>query len=511
MGQFTLTEEDLKQITELGITSELIFRYIEFFKKGNRYVHLNRPCKLGDGIEVIPENLQEQYISIYEKELRKGRMSKFVPASGAATRMFQCLWKILEIRKPITLEDLKLREENNSLKDTIVFFENIQDFAFFDLINEYCKKSGVNIEEYLSKGPLQKLAQIILHDLNFGTLPKALIPFHKYENEIRTAFEEHIVEAIEYLRDEQDVCRLHFTVGEEFLSLFSEELKRLKQKYDHLTLDITFSVQSSSTHTIAVDMNNVPFRDEKGRLLFRPGGHGSLLKNLNEFAGDIVFIKNIDNVVSDRLKPLVVRWKKILGGLLITVEQNVHRLVRQFHNGDKNFLMEAEKFCIEWNIPLSETYSYLMEDEKKKYLYSTLNRPIRVCGMVPNAGEPGGGPFWIIDKKAESKQIVEKAQVNLLDKTQRLIWETSTHFNPVDIVCSLRDANGQPFDLEKFKDPNSVIITEKHYKGKPIKVLEHPGLWNGSMAHWITIFIEVPSETFQPVKKVTDLLKSSHS
>ncbi len=511
MVQLNLSREDEKQLLELGISKEKIMEYLKLFEKNDWFVTLIRPCKINDGIECINPTKQDYYISLYEEEAQKGRMLKFVPASGAATRMFQCLWAVLESTQVETINDLNLLTPDSISKDAIAFFKNIKNFAFYNLIETYCSEKGISIEECIEKGPIKELANIILHKLGFANLPKGLIPFHRYNNqELRTPFEEHIIEAIGYVKDKDNICRLHFTIGEEYHAIFQQKLNKIKEKFKDIVLDVTFSYQSPSTHTIAVDMNNIPFRDEQNRLLFRPGGHGSLLKNLNEIKGDIIFIKNIDNVVPDSLKPLVIKWKKILGGMLIEIEKEAHYLVRQLNKGRE--LTRAEIFCHRYGIILPDNYTKKSTEEKASILHELLNRPIRVCGMVRNLGAPGGGPFWTKNKEhLESKQIVEKAQVNFNNSAQESIWQSSTHFNPVDIVCSVRDAYGSPFDLHKFKDSSAVIITEKHYHGKPIKVLEHPGLWNGSMAYWITIFVEAPLETFHPVKKVTDLLNPVHS
>ncbi len=511
MVHLSLSKEDEKQLSELGISREKIIDYLKLFEKNDWFVTLVRPCKVNDGIECINSTKENHYISLCEEEAQKGRMLKFVPASGAATRMFQCLWAILESNQVKTLEDLDLLIPDTIAKDAITFFKNIKNFAFYDLIETYCSRKGTSIEQYIKEGPIKELANIILHELGFANLPKGLIPFHKYNNkELRTPFEEHIIEAVGYVKDKDNICRLHFTIGEEYHAMFQQELNRIKRKLNNVILDVTFSYQSPSTHTIAVDMNNIPFRDEQNRLLFRPGGHGSLLKNLNEIKGDIIFIKNVDNVVPDNLKPLIIRWKKILAGVLIEIEREAHHLVKQLKKGKE--LKKAENFCHRYGIILPQNYVTKPPEEKITILYNLLNRPIRVCGMVRNLGAPGGGPFWTKNREhLESKQIIEKAQVNFNDSTQESIWKSSTHFNPVDIVCSVRDAHGNPFDLHKFKDPDAVIITEKHYHGKPIKVLEHPGLWNGSMAYWITVFVEVPLDTFHPVKKATDLLNPAHS
>jgi len=506
--QWMPTEADIKQLSEINISEQTFRYYLELFKKNDWFLDLNRPCTVGDGILRLNGEEIDRYIALYEKEMVKGRMAKFVPASGAATRMFQCLWEVVKLGGNQTLQDLKKIGHN----DAILFFENLKNFAFYPLIEKKCSDKGFSIDEFIiGKEPLKVLCEIILKDLEFGLLPKALIPFHRYGSELRTAFEEQIIEAIPYLRDGDNKCRLHFTVTPEWWKKFEETLEEVKLKYNQYNLDVTFSLQSPSTNTPAVDEKNRPVRDADGRLLFRPGGHGSLLANLNKLKGDIVFIKNIDNVVPDTLKTLVVKWKKILGGILVELDNDIRDALDTLNKDPLKGSEKAEFICEKWDISLPHEHARTRVSEHAFLFKRLLDRPRRVCGMVPNVGAPGGGPFWVNEKDGStSRQIVEKAQVDMHNPQQAKIWESSTHFNPVDIVCSLRDFKGQNYDLHRYTNPNAIIITQKHYLGKPIKVLEHPGLWNGSMARWLTVFVEVPAETFQPVKKVTDLLEPGH-
>lgn len=505
--------QKIKIPKSFGISEEQIHYYLNHFEKNDWYLTLDRPCTTDDGIMQIDSTDEESLINEYEKEALKGRALKFVPASGAATRMFQCLWHLIENQNIHTYNDLmKYADKNNEdIQDVLRFFVHLNTFAFFEAIVEWCSHRGKTIEDYLTKGPLKELVEGILNDIGLGHLPKALIPFHRYPHGPRTAFEEHIVEACGYVTDGEGICRIHFTVDQAHLDAFlmaREKILKNPAIVDKGCIPrIDFSIQSPSTHTPAVHPDNRLFLDEDGHLLLRPGGHGALLKNLQECKGDIVFIKNIDNVVSDDVKPLIIRWKKILGGILVRLERDVNNALRLLYEKGENAKSEVEYVCRTWGIDFC--YTDNSNASFVKGLKATLDRPKRVCGMVKNIGAPGGGPFWVKNRRGcMSKQIVEKAQVRLSDKAQKSIWESSTHFNPVDIVCSLIDSTCHHYDLAQFTDPDAVIIAHKHYKGKPIKVIEHPGLWNGGMAKWITVFVEVPSETFRPVKKITDLLES---
>jgi hypothetical protein len=352
--------------------------------------------------------------------------------------------------------------------------------------------------------------------LNLANAPKGLIKFHAYPDHARTAFEEHLVEAALYTQDRNRNARLHFTVSPEQRPLVADHIERARHLYEKqgLTYEVTFSVQKPSTDTIAVNMDNEPFRDSRGHLVFRPGGHGALLRNLNELQGDIVFIKNIDNVVPDRLKHETVRHKKALGGYLIELQNKILAYLRVLKDGhpDDRLLDEIFEFAgHSLSIAPAGGLRHQTRDEKVHFLFSMLNRPLRVCGMVKNEGEPGGGPFWVRHPDHTlSIQIVESSQVNMGSMPQRSIWESSTHFNPVDLVCGVRNGWGMPFDLTVFTDPETGFISVKSREGQDLKALELPGLWNGAMAHWNTAFVEVPSTTFAPVKTILDLLRREH-
>jgi hypothetical protein len=346
-------------------------------------------------------------------------------------------------------------------------------------------------------------------------LPKALIKFHRYPDAARASLEEHLVEAAVYARGNDGEARIHFTVSPEHEELIRAHIGHVRPRYerDGTSYNISFSIQKPSTDTIAVDRDNLPFRDENGRLVFRPGGHGALLANLQETGGDVLFIKNIDNVVPDALKAETYRYKQALGGLLVDLQNSIFTYVRALQHGRDTFdLGEIVTFTEQrLGVSIPSAIKQGSSQELRNYLLERLHRPLRVCGVVQNTGEPGGGPFWVKDTSGEmSRQIVESSQVDLMSDQQRKLWQSATHFNPVDLVCGIRDYQGQLFDLSRFVDPETGFISHKSKDGKELKALELPGLWNGAMAKWNTIFVEVPAITFNPVKTVFDLLRPEH-
>jgi hypothetical protein len=516
----SLRAEDLEQINQLGIKPEKVLQQIDLFHRPPAYPRLLRPCTIGDGISHVESGQAERFMSLYEQQ-SKGRALKFVPASGAATRMFKPFLNFIGQKEPITrdlLENISTRG-NKEAQDLIIFMDSIRKFAFFDDLESVISAAGFRIDFLLQQGQFKKILAFLLLEpgLDYLNLPKGLIQFHRYDSENRTAFEEHLIEAADYLADAGRECRLHFTVSSNSLELFQAFLEReapVIEKRFNVFFKVTFSLQKPSTDTIAVDFENRPFRLEDGKLLFRPGGHGALIENLNDLEGDILFIKNIDNVVPDRLKPQMTRWKKVLGGYLLYLQDRVFQAIDKLspEEVDDQTTTEISRFLKEdLSIELPPFFSRITSGEKRMILLERLNRPLRVCGMVRNVGEPGGGPFWVRDNEGGSSlQIVESAQVDPFSAEQKAILAGATHFNPVDIVCGVKDRWGNPFDLCTFVDPHACIITQKSNDGMELKALELPGLWNGGMARWITVFLEVPLETFNPVKTVNDLLRESH-
>ncbi len=501
------SEKDLQTIATKGIDIAEVLRQLEIFRRRVEPTKLIRPARVGDGIvQVIPEDI-DALVSLHNQAASGGRTLKFVPASGVASRLFKD-WQSWYRRGSFDSDESSMR-----------FLQNIRKFAFYDDLKDAIALHGLNVESLIrDKRCVDILAYILTRKgLNYAHLPKGLLKFHIYPGHSRTAVEEHLVEAALYVRDARNICRIHFTVSEEQQSEFRAFLSRVKGRYENLygvNYEISVTTQLATTDTIAVDMNNRPFRDRKGEILFRPGGHGALLHNLNAIDGDIVFLKNIDNVVPDRLKDIAVLYKKVLGGYLVQLQDKIFRILNLL---SEEGVVDAElspiiRFCRErLFVSFPEGFRNYSVPAKKEYIFQKLNRPVRVCGMVKNEGEPGGGPFWVEEKDGtQSLQIVEQDQIDLHSKEQEHIWKSSTHFNPVDLVCGVKNYRGERFDLRLYANRDAVSISLKPYENGELKALELPGLWNGSMALWNTVFVEVPLETFNPVKTVEDLLRKSH-
>ncbi|MDR3556686.1 MAG: DUF4301 family protein [Syntrophobacteraceae bacterium] len=512
------TDADHTRMKSMGITPACVLDQIDTLRRSEFFVRLLRPCTLLDGIRKIGDAEMQRYMGLHDSAARRGRFTKFVPASGAATRMFQSLLNIFYVPQYLEKDELQKRvNQGVSIAcDFKRFIDELERFPFIGDLRKALVCDGHSLEELLRTGRFRTLLEYLLtqRGTNYGNLPKAMLLFHSYPGENRTAFEEQLGESPEYLGS--DRSSVHFTIAEDhlagFLSLQQKVCPRWTERCG-ANFNVSFSFQKSSTNTIALDMNGMPFRDRLGRLHFRPAGHGALIENLGERDADLIYIKNVDNVVPDRLKGLVHLWKKVLGGCLVSIQDAVHALLRRLTGPDwARAVPEATLFAsreLLWGLPAGfETWP---EDRKRSFLLHAMDRPIRVCGVVPNAGEPGGAPFWVEDANGvHSIQIVEKAQVNVSSREQRNAWNSSTHFNPVDIVCGVRNFEGKSCDLKKFIDPHAVIITRKSIDGADVHALELPGLWNGSMARWISVFVEVPQATFNPVKSVFDLLRPEH-
>ena len=516
--QLRFTDADLTRMKSLGISPGHVLDQIDTFRRSDYFVRLNRPCTILDGIRKIGDADLEGYMGLHASAALRGRFKKFVPASGAATRMFQSLLNIFYLPQYLEIDELQKRVNQGVTIacDFKRFIDELERFPFAGDLRKALACDGHSLDELVRYGHFRVLLEYLLTErgINYGNLPKAMLLFHSYPGESRTAFEEQLWESLEYLG--ADRPGVHFTISEEhqtgFLTLEREVGRRYAESREAI-FDVSFSFQKSSTNTIAVNMNGRPLRDTLGRLHFRPAGHGALIENLSDVDADLIYIKNVDNVVPDTLKGPVQFWKKALGGCLVFFQESVHSLLRRMTGPDWGAAVrDAAGFASrELLIDLPPPFQTWPEDKKRSFLLAALDRPIRVCGMVPNAGEPGGAPFWVEDENgALSPQIVEKAQVDLNSSEQRTVWNASTHFNPVDIVCAVRNFEGKPFDLKKFVDPEAVIITRKSISGVDVRVLELPGLWNGGMARWITIFVEVPRTTFNPVKSVFDLLRPEH-
>lgn len=517
----TFSKDDLGQMAALGISPDRVLTQVAFFQRASGHLRLRRPCLLGDGIQKIPESDRASLMALQEEAAAEGRFIKFVPASGAATRMFQGLWSIYLGQTCLANDQGSpdLIRDDPKASELERFFSGLNRFAFFEDLKEALSQKGIRLSRPAHQGQRLEVLDYLLTEkgLNYLKRPKGLHKFHTYPGHGRTAFEEHLVEAVHTVCDGHGRCRLHITVSPEHESTFKRFFETLRPAYENqyrCRFEVTFSFQSHSTNTVAVDLGDKPFRKECGTLLFRPGGHGALLQNLNALQGDLIYMKNIDNVLPDRLKEPTIYWKKILGGYLVSIQRMVHDYINRLTGGmdTPELLREIEAFCRDrlWGSAPPDLKSRSLKD-RKTHLLEVLNRPIRVCGMVKNEGEPGGGPFWVEDKEGRfSRQIVESAQVDFESSEQRAIWASSTHFNPVDLVCSVRNYKGQPFDLNQYVDAEAVFISRKSENGRPLKALELPGLWNGAMARWLTLFVEIPDQTFSPVKTINDLLKPDH-
>jgi len=513
-------EGDIKQMEARGITQEKLLSQIDLFRKGFPFSRLLRPCTVGDGLTVLEETDLEAFGQVCSQAAVSGRVMKFVPASGAASRMFKLLLSFNNrydrIDGKVIFHEAEKGDPDH--KEFLMFIQQIKRFAFYDELKSAMARDSLDIEALISEGQYKDILEYVLSPkgLNLAGLPKGLIPFHRYPAYSRTPFEEHLVEANTYARDDEGVVRVHFTMSvehEDFVRMHIEEI-RGRLEGTSVRYEINFSNQKPSTDTIAVDMENRPFRDNDGKLVFRPGGHGALLENLSDLDGDIVFIKNIDNIVPDRLKDTTFIYKKALGGYLLDLQGRIFDHLKRLLSGnaDDRLVKDMFEFAREvLSIIPPQGVERGTMDERTEFLVSMLNRPLRVCGMVRNEGEPGGGPFWVEHAdKSSSLQIVESSQVDMSSIEQKAIWESSTHFNPVDLVCGLCDYSGAHFDLQDYVDQNAGFISIKSIEGRELKALELPGLWNGSMANWNTVFLEVPIITFNPVKTTLDLLRKEH-
>ena len=501
-----MTKEDLIQLSERNITEEQVNQQVAQLKRGTAYVKLVRPATIGDGIIRMTDDQVQKMTEAFEEDREYYQCTKFVPASGAASRMFKDLFTFIE--------------NGVETKFTEVFFAHIHYFAFFEDLDGACKKLyGEGVDNLVSAGrKVEVVKALLLEDgLCYGKLPKALLKFHHYEHFNRLALEEHLVEAARYAASADGTARLHFTVSPEHEQLFKDTVKELIDSYQAkygVHYEIGYSCQKPSTDTVAIDADGNLFREKDGKLLFRPGGHGALIENLNDLAGEIVFIKNIDNIVPETRLETTVTYKKALAGMLLRLQQLSFEYLEMLDEGgltedDLDEIMTFAKDQLHIDIPdFVKAYEPM---EKIDFLYDRLNRPMRVCGMVKNEGEPGGGPFWVKNNDDEvSLQVVESSQIDHGKEDQEAIFKGATHFNPVDLVCGCWNYKGEAFNLTEYVDPSTGFVSSKSKDGRELKALELPGLWNGAMADWITLFVEVPIETFNPVKTVNDLLKVMH-
>ena len=503
-----ITTQDKELLAKKGITEEQIAEQLACFQTGFPFLKLDAAASIEKGILAPDAEEQKAYLATWDAYTNTDKtVVKFVPASGAASRMFKNLFEFLsaDYDQPTT-------------KFEQAFFDGIKNFAFYDDLNVACQRiSGKDIPGLMEEGNHKAVVSALLETagLNYGALPKGLLKFHKYPEGSRTPMEEHLAEGALYAAGKSGKVNVHFTVSTEHRELFkklvTEKVDDFAKRYG-VDYYITFSEQKPSTDTIAADMDNQPFRDN-GKLLFRPGGHGALIENLNDLDADIIFIKNIDNVVPDRLKADTVTYKKLIAGVLVTLQKQVFEYLTLLDSGKYTHdqMMEMLQFLQKKLFCKNPETKDLEDSVLAIYLKNKFNRPMRVCGMVKNVGEPGGGPFLAYNSDGTiSLQILESSQIDMDDPEKKEMFEKGTHFNPVDLVCAVRDYKGHKFDLVKYVDKATGFISYKSKNGKDLKALELPGLWNGAMSDWNTVFVEVPLSTFNPVKTVNDLLREQH-
>lgn len=504
-----ITASDKQLLDKKGITEDDLQKQLDFFKQGFPFLKLAAAASVKKGIMSVSEEEEKEYAEAWDvyRTLDK-KVVKFVPASGAASRMFKDLFEFLEASytEPTTAFEKK-------------FFDGLSKFAFYEDLDAVCiNNEGADIETLVARGDYKAVVDNLLNakGLNYGGLPKGLLKFHRYDDYSRTPVEEHLKEGDLYAKDNDNEVTIHFTVSPEHREMFEQLVADRAPRMDvnhAVQFKVSFSEQKPSTDTIAADANNEPFRDENGQLLFRPGGHGALIENLNELDADVVFVKNIDNVVPDKFKVTETKYKKILAGVLVEKQKKIFEYLRLIDSGKYTHdeLMEILYFLQNVLNVKNPEIKFLEDAELVLYLKRKLDRPCRVCGMVKNVGEPGGGPFLAVNSDGTiSPQILESSQIDMDDPEKKQMFEQGTHFNPVDLVCGVKDYRGQRFNLKDFVDNNTGFISLKSKNGKELKALELPGLWNGAMSDWNTIFVEVPIDTFNPVKTVNDLLREHH-
>lgn len=497
----------LQKIKEQGMDPGTIAHQIQDFENGFPYLKITAPAREGDGIRMMQTEDLEHFQTIYPQKAKKCEVVKFVPASGAASRMFKDLFGFLD-------------GDGDLSKSPFVqnFMDSIEKFAFYDDLNAVLKSQGSSISDCLDQKKYKEILAALLQEngLGYGSLPKGLLKFHRDGEGSRTPAEEHLIEGIQYAIGKNNTIRIHFTVSPEHEEKFKSEVDRVVRDLEDKSgskFEVSFSQQKKSTDTIAVTKANEPFLEEDGSILFRPAGHGALLENLNDIHADLIFIKNIDNVVPDRLKDTTTTYKQVIGGLLLEVQERVFKALELLDQEISEDHVSHAK-----DVYRQELYGKTPDDfdqwpriKQYNFLREKLDRPMRVCGMVKNTGEPGGGPFWIAEEDgSQSLQILETAQINEADPESVQHLQAATHFNPVDLVCATRNYKGDKFDLLAYRDMRTGFITEKSKNGQELKALELPGLWNGSMSNWTTLFVEVPLITFNPVKTVNDLLRAEH-
>ena len=511
------SKKDIIQIEKKGLTLKKVQAQIQVFRNGLPFVNIKEAATIGNGILKLKKEEETYFTNLFESNRNKVTLLKFVPASGAATRMFKFLFEFLKEYDP-EKESINAYINKNKAMNIMLFFVGMEKFPFYNEVHHKTKSRLSNYEKLSNREQQLEFIKTMLDEefLNLSHYPKGLLPFHAYKGHNASAFEEHLFEAALYAVS-NGKANLHFTISEKHQHKFDGEYKRIAQIVENKTqtqFNLSFSFQKESTDTIAVTPDYEPLREEGGRLVFRPAGHGALIENLNDQNADVIFLKNIDNVVVFKYEKEVAYYKKTLAGMLLEVQKSAFKYMQLLDTNvlSENDLVEIAQFLSnKLNVFISSEFEKYSTKYQVEYLREKLNRPIRVCGMVKNEGEPGGGPFWIKDESSNiSLQIVESAQIDKKNKMQKNIMKNATHFNPVDLVCGIKNYKGETFDLLKFVDAKTAFITDKTKSGKSLKALELPGLWNGAMGNWNTIFVEVPLLTFNPVKTINDLLKAPH-
>jgi hypothetical protein len=512
------TQEDIEQLHDRGLSVEEARRQVGLLARPPDYAEIDRPCTLGDGIEKVDAVRVRDLARYHEEASRAGRCLKFIPASGAASRMFKDLLSYRAQSGPFRRDKLEVDALAGSREAVAVreFIDGLKRFAFGEDLE---RAAGGPLDDLARRGEFGTILDGLLTEggMGYAGLPKRLLKFHLYEDGDRTPFEEHLVEAAVLIKDEHGACRLHFTVSPRhrgrFEALLEKQGRRLEERHG-VTFRVGFSVQKPSSDTLCLDLHDRPFRREDGALQFRPAGHGALIENLHDLRSDIILIKNIDNVVPDRMKEATYTWSRALIGRLIEIQNQARALLlRLVADPPDQTVMEKSvvflRMVLNRQLPMAGAAA--VGEEGRAAVLDLLDRPVRVCGMVPNTGEPGGGPFWVRARDGTaSLQIVESAQVNPASTSQQRLFARSTHHNPVFMVCGVRNRRGEPYDLHRYIDHDAVIVTRKSAGGMEIKALERPGLWNGAMAGWNTVFVEVPVGVYNPVKTVNALLRAEH-
>ncbi len=499
----------MAQLREKGITAEQLATQLHSFETGFPFLKLRAAASVdNNGILAVDREGQEKYVQAWDAYKQEGhRITKFVPASGAASRMFKNMFEFLSADYDTPATDFEKS-----------FFAGLTRFAFFPALDDACRvNEGEGVEALVSAGNYKAVVRNMLaaEGLNYGQLPKGLLQFHSYDDEARTPLEEHLVEAALYAAS-NGVADVHFTVSAEHRQMFETLVERVVPEYESkygVKFHVSFSEQKPSTDTIAVNMDNTPFLTDEGKMLFRPGGHGALIRNLADLESDIVFIKNIDNVVPDGMKEDTVLWKQVIAGVLVSLQKRAFGYLELLDSGKYTHdqVVEMVRFVRHDLCTDIPGLKNLEDADLVINLHAKLNRPMRVCGMVKNVGEPGGGPFLAYNRDGSvSLQILESSQIDMNNAEYQRMFAEGTHFNPVDLVCAIRDYKGHKFNLPNHVDPATGFISQKSKGGRELKALELPGLWNGAMSDWNTVFVEVPLSTFNPVKTVNDLLREQH-